>query len=84
MWDFTHNLQLQCGISFFLARSVPKEIRQAYHLNYTQVCDQMAEQEDPELTSSHGHTKLATIYGTTIDENNWKMSRKDFPHQRYK
>lgn len=44
----------------------------------------MAEQEDPELTSPHGHTKLATIYGTTIDENNWKMSRKDFPHQRYK
>ena len=27
----------------------------------------MAEEEDPELTSSHGHTKITTIYRATID-----------------
>ena len=39
----------------------------------------VAEQEDPELTSSHGHTKIATIHRTTIDENELKTSRTDFP-----
>ena len=28
----------------------------------------MAEEEDPELTSSHGHTEITTIYRATIDE----------------
>ena len=38
----------------------------------------MAEQEDPELTSSHRHTKITTtIYRANIDENNLKASRKD-------
>ena len=36
----------------------------------------MAEQEDPKLTSSHGHTKNTTIYRATIDENDLKTSRK--------
>ena len=38
----------------------------------------MAEQEDPELTSSYGHTKNTTIYRAHIDENELKTSRKDF------
>ena len=29
----------------------------------------MAEQEDPELTSSHGHTEITPIYRTTINKN---------------
>ena len=29
----------------------------------------MVEQENPEFTSSHGHTKITTIYRATIDEN---------------
>ena len=33
----------------------------------------MAEQKDPELTSSHGHTKIATNYRTT---NNKKKRKK--------
>ena len=37
----------------------------------------MAEQKDPELTSSHGHTKITAIYRATIDEKDWKTSRKD-------
>ena len=41
--------------------------------------DKMAEQEDPELTSSHGHTKITTIYRATVDDNELKVSGKDFP-----
>ena len=37
----------------------------------------MAEQENPELTSSHRHTKIITIYRITIDEKDQKTSRKD-------
>ena len=29
----------------------------------------MAEQEDPELTSSHGQTEITPIYRTTINKN---------------
>ena len=38
----------------------------------------MVEQEDPELTSSHRHTKITTIYRASINENDLKTSRKDF------
>lgn len=37
----------------------------------------MSEQEDPELTSSHRHTKITTIYRASIDEKNRKTNRKD-------
>lgn len=40
---------------------------------------QDGEQEDPELTSSHRHTKNTTIYRQTIGDNNLKASRKCFP-----
>ena len=33
--------------------------------------------EDPKLTSSHRHTKVATIYRPTIIKNGLKNSRKD-------
>ena len=39
----------------------------------------MMEQEEPELTSSHRHTKITTIYRATIDENDMKTTRKDCP-----
>ena len=42
----------------------------------------MVEEEDPELTSFHGHTQIVTLYRATIYENNLKTSRKDFPHLR--
>ena len=35
----------------------------------------MMEWEDPELTSTHRHTKITTIYRATIDENDLKISR---------
>lgn len=35
--------------------------------------------EDPELTSSHEHTKIITTYSATIYENDLKTSRKDIP-----
>ena len=38
----------------------------------------MGEYEDPELTSTYGHTKIITIYRATIYENNLKTSKKDF------
>lgn len=38
----------------------------------------MAEYEDPALTSFRGHTKITIIYRDTIDEIDWKMSRKIF------
>ena len=37
----------------------------------------MAEQEETWLTSSHGHTKITTIYRATNDENDLQTSRKD-------
>ena len=37
----------------------------------------MAEQEDPNLTSSHRHTKITAISRATIDEKDQKTSRKD-------
>ena len=37
----------------------------------------MAEQEEPELTSSLRRTKIPTIYRAAIDENDLKTSRKD-------
>ena len=36
----------------------------------------MAEQEDPEFTSSHGNTKISTIYSKTTDEKTHKTRRK--------
>ena len=36
----------------------------------------MAVQEDPKLTSSHGHNKITTIYRATIDESDLKTRRK--------
>ena len=35
-------------------------------------------QEDPELISSQGHTKIRTIYRTTIYKDKMNISRKDF------
>ena len=35
-----------------------------------------AEQEDPKLTSSHGHTKITTTYRTTIDEKHQNVPEK--------
>lgn len=37
----------------------------------------MVEQENPELTSSHGHTKITTTYVGTIDEEDLKTGRND-------
>ena len=39
----------------------------------------MVEQEDLKLISLHGHTKITIVYRATIDENDLKASRKDFP-----
>ena len=37
----------------------------------------MAEQKDPELTSSHKHTKNH-IYGATTDEKDWNLPEQIF------
>ena len=39
----------------------------------------MGELEDPELTSSSGHTRITTVYRITIYETDLETSRKDFP-----
>lgn len=39
----------------------------------------MAKQEDPELISSHRHTKTITTCRTTIYENDLETIRTDFP-----
>ena len=36
----------------------------------------VADQEDPDLTSFHGHNEIATIYRTTIYESNPKNQQK--------
>lgn len=38
----------------------------------------MAENKDPEPTSSHGNIKTTTTYGTTIAENGLKTGRTNF------
>ena len=39
----------------------------------------MTEQEDPEFTASHGHTKITTTNRATIYENDLMNNQKDFP-----
>lgn len=39
----------------------------------------MAEWEDPELTSSHGHMKAETTYRETLSEDDLKTDRTDLP-----
>ena len=36
----------------------------------------MAEQKDPELISTHWHTKITTIYRTAIDEKDCNLPEK--------
>ena len=38
----------------------------------------MMEQENPELTSSYGHTKITTTYTEIISENDLKTSGENF------
>ena len=38
----------------------------------------MVEQEDPELTSLHGHTKITNIDRAAIDEQDWDIAEKIF------
>lgn len=40
--------------------------------------DKTAKLEDLELTYSEEHTKITTLYRTTINENDLKTSSKDF------
>lgn len=39
----------------------------------------MLEQEDPEVSFFYGHTKIVTISRATVDKNDLKTSKKDFP-----
>ena len=36
----------------------------------------MTQEEDPEFTSSHRHTKITTIYTATIDEKSGKLQKR--------
>ena len=38
--------------------------------------------EDPKLISSQGHTKIATLHRVTINNDNMKTRRKNFPQQK--
>lgn len=44
----------------------------------------MAESEDPELTSSHGHTKITAIYRAAIDGKDLNLPEMFFYNERYK
>lgn len=52
------------------------------HEKHTDICRgvaNVAESEDPKLTCFHGQSQIATIYRTTISENDSKTSRKASP-----
>ena len=38
----------------------------------------MAEEENPELTSSHRHNEITTTYRATINEKDWNLPEKIF------
>ena len=38
--------------------------------------------EEPELISSQGHTKIATLHRVTNNNDNMKTRRKNFPQQK--
>ena len=44
----------------------------------------MMEQKDPELTSSHDHTKIPTIFRAIITGKDQTLSEKIFYNLRYK
>ena len=46
------------------------------------MCGQDGREERPELTSSHGHTKIITIYRAAIYANDIKSRRKYFPNTK--
>lgn len=46
--------------------------------NYEGVAN-MVEKENPEIISSHGHTKITATYRAIIYENDLETTRKDFP-----
>ena len=51
-----------------------------YIINTTEVgVATMVGQEDPELTSSHGYTRITATYTATVYKNHLQTSRKDFP-----
>ena len=50
----------------------------AFRIHFHGEVGKKVEYEDPKLTSSHGNTKITTIYRATTNEN-MKTSRKDFP-----
>lgn len=37
------------------------------------------EQENPEFTFPHGHTKITAVYTATLHKNHLRTSRKNFP-----
>lgn len=45
--------------------------------DYWEGVAKMVTQENPELTSSHGHTKITTAYKTTI-RMTWRLADKIF------
>ena len=53
------------------------EIHQTQTIQNTQMqLDKTTEQKDPELTTSHGNTKITTICRTTIDEKDQNLQEK--------
>ena len=55
----------------------------AFRIHFHGEVGKKVEYEDPKLTSSHGNTKITTIYRATTNEN-LKTSRKDFPQLKIK
>ena len=51
-----------------------------YMINKTEVSVvKTVEQEDPEFTFPHGHTKITAVYTATLHKNHLRTSRKNFP-----
>ena len=79
-WAFPYFLKLDVSVSFctflpFLQGALVPFIREWYLEIKIQGGIKMAEQEDPELTSSHGHIKTTATYRTNFSENHLKTSR---------
>lgn len=54
-----------------------------HEINESKGAAKVTQQEDPQLTFSHGHTKITTIYRATCDEKT-QNRRKDLLQIKYK
>ena len=75
---WTTQRQVQCGWNLDWQKADWRRGKSDEVLNDDNVA-KMAGYQEPELTFSHGLTKVTTIYRANIANDDLKTSRKDFP-----